>query len=391
MKPFRKAGAKTWQVRLYGADGKPVDRSTETRDKGSANAVARTVEKVREQLKYRELYTAMAEKRLSPLEVWEADTRDTLAELLASLSDVNVEPLVDEWRRRLTMGEGDEERRKKVAPTTAKGYLSSVRLLIPEGEPFPSSRLTTDYIQEWLDGMEEDEPNTVRNRAIGAHRFISWLVRPKRILATDPFHAVEAPSPGKPRDHHIETDEAIALAEAQPGSYRNFSALLPGSGIEVSTALTITVRDVFRDTREIRARGTKTQTPRDRVVRVTDWAWPYVEAQLRRRLPGARLFDDIPDRFRALTAHNAAVEKLVGTYPILRGYTMRDARHTWAVRAVRSGWPIEAVARQLGHVNGILALKVYGRFIPQSQERDRWEGMSTKRDAERKAARKTER
>jgi integrase len=59
---------------------------------------------------------------------------------------------------------------------------------------------------------------------------------------------------------------------------------------------------------------------------------------------------------------------------------MRDQRHTWAVRAARSGWPIEGVARQLGHKDGTLALRVYGRFSPTNEERDRWEAMATARD-----------
>lgn len=65
-------------------------------------------------------------------------------------------------------------------------------------------------------------------------------------------------------------------------------------------------------------------------------------------------------------------------------YTARDHRHTWAVRAVRSGWPIDAVARQMGHIDGTLVMKVYGRFLPQQGDRDRWEAMATARDAERK-------
>jgi integrase len=51
---------------------------------------------------------------------------------------------------------------------------------------------------------------------------------------------------------------------------------------------------------------------------------------------------------------------------------------------VRSGWPIDAVARQMGHIDGTLVMKVYGRFLPQQGDRDRWEAMATARDAERK-------
>ena len=56
-------------------------------------------------------------------------------------------------------------------------------------------------------------------------------------------------------------------------------------------------------------------------------------------------------------------------------YTPRDARHSCAVRAIRSGVPAEVVARQLGHANAVLVHKVYGRFAPDQDKRDKWERM----------------
>ena len=67
------------------------------------------------------------------------------------------------------------------------------------------------------------------------------------------------------------------------------------------------------------------------------------------------VFDAIPNRWVAMDHHNAAREKLAGSNPIFADHTMRDARHTWAVRALRFGSPVEAVARPLGHVDGTLA------------------------------------
>jgi integrase len=64
---------------------------------------------------------------------------------------------------------------------------------------------------------------------------------------------------------------------------------------------------------------------------------------------------------------------------------MRDQRHTYAVRAIRAGTPAEIVARQLGHANAVLVLKVYGRFAPTQRERDHWERMATEMDKQRTA------
>ncbi len=40
---------------------------------------------------------------------------------------------------------------------------------------------------------------------------------------------------------------------------------------------------------------------------------------------------------------------------------------------MRSGWPAELIARQCGHRDSTLVLKVYGRFRPTSEELDHWE------------------
>ena len=61
-------------------------------------------------------------------------------------------------------------------------------------------------------------------------------------------------------------------------------------------------------------------------------------------------------------------------------YTQRDARHSYAVRAIRSGVPAEIVARPLGHANAVLVLKVYGRFAPNMHERDQWERIAAAAD-----------
>src|SRR5262245_58867083 len=60
-----------------------------------------------------------------------------------------------------------------------------------------------------------------------------------------------------------------------------------------------------------------------------------------------------------------------------------DSRHHWAVRMVRAGMPLELVARQLGHKDVVMVARVYGRFVPNSQERDRWEKIAAALDEEK--------
>ncbi len=49
----------------------------------------------------------------------------------------------------------------------------------------------------------------------------------------------------------------------------------------------------------------------------------------------------------------------------------------------RAGTPLELVARQLGHRDVVMVARVYGRFSPNRQERDRWEAIAAALDAEK--------
>ncbi len=134
--------------------------------------------------------------------------------------------------------------------------------------------------------------------------------------------------------------------------------------------------DVVVSTREVRARGTKSQS-RDRLARVADWAWSYVAEHLETLTPGERLFRGM-DRWQASNIHRTLCRQLGHV-----GYRLHDARHHWAVRMVRSGMPLELVARQLGHVDVVMVARVYGRFVPTNIERDRWERAASALDAQR--------
>ncbi len=395
MTAFKAKGRKILETKVPRRDGTWVKRSTGTKDKLTARAIDRMIEQLGAQGKHAwdvlEMVTSTpARWTLSDLwRRWTAVVSDRVDEktgvreepsvderikaLRAQLVETDLEPLVDKF---LKVMEGPSS---GISADTAAHYVAGVRTLIAEGKPFFRSQLTPVALTAWIQTMDKVTPSTVRKRGDGMRRFTRWL-KGRGVIDHDPMRDVELPPAGDPRVLFLDTPDAQRLADAQPGQYRIYSALLAGSGIEVSVALKLRKRDVDEKKREIRAAGTKTHA-RDRVVRVADWAWPYVQELLKGRHPDARLFDEIPDRWKAQEAHNDAVDALLEKkHEIYRGYTMRDHRHTWAVRAVRSGWPIEAVSRQLGHANGVLALRVYGRFQPTHQERDKWEAMATERD-----------
>ena len=189
---------------------------------------------------------------------------------------------------------------------------------------------------------------------------------------------VKAPRPAPARMRSLEMPDVLRLIGAQQHPYNALSALLHGTGMEVSVALALKKRDVDSMRREIRAKGTKTRT-RDRTAKVADWAWPMIERHVALLTPNALLFPST-NRWTASDKHRQACKALE-----VEDYQLKDSRHTYAVRAIRAGASFEVVARQLGHADISMAVKVYGRFKPNEQEISEWERIASAQDASRMA------
>ena len=102
---------------------------------------------------------------------------------------------------------------------------------------------------------------------------------------------------------------------------------------------------------------------------IEPWALTFLREHLSRvggtqsELAGQQVWPGI-SRHQAHWHHQSAAESLN-----VADYTLRDSRHSWAVRARRRGISFEHIADQLGHVDTSLAHKVYGRFKRTIEER----------------------
>lgn len=386
MSAFKRGSLTVYQAKVYDRRTEEwVTRTLSTRDSVSSKRMQSMLDILHPMGKRAwEILDAIVDGQFTIPEVYDIyleEGRD-VDRVSVRMQDVDLEPYVAEWLK-------NPGGKVKPGSDSAKHYEHHVRGLIPKGKPFPLHEFTSARVQQHIEELEAS-PATKRKAGAAISSFAKWLFR-RGILKQKPMRDVELPAAGPPRLNFLETPDAIRLADAQPGQYRAFSAVLAGSGIEVSVLLAIRPRDVDRKHRSARAPGTKTYT-RDRIARIAEWAWPYFEPLLKGKHPDARVFDQIPDRWRAADVHNDAIASLVEKgHAIFGGYTMRDARHTWAVRAVSSGMPIELVARQMGHVDGTLVLKVYGRFVPKHEERQRWEEIAAERDREQIEAAKRQR
>jgi integrase/recombinase XerD len=287
-------------------------------------------------------------------DLWE-QSKHNIHEVRRFLADCDIEPTVAEWFAVYTRKHPDTE-----SPAHA---IAHVRALLPEGQPRNVSAVTTAWLTEQLYAYP-GATSTLRKVHASWSVFFEFCIRVRGLFATNPMAAVEKPELRKVPIQFYELDAVRRIVEAQPDPARRaLFALLYGTGAEVSVALELTRADVDPTTREIRAAGTKTHT-RDRIARVSEWAWPIFWAYAKDHLPTARLWRESLTRFTVSDWHRATVKGLK-----LPPYPLKNARHHWAVRMLRGGAPVHVVQAQLGHSTAKLTLDTYGRWLPGSEDR----------------------
>jgi integrase len=358
----------TYYVGVPTRGGIWLKRTTGTKDKSLARSMARMIDDLGPKGKRAWAFLdAISDKALSVAHLYDAYTADLLDDLQARMEDVDLEPRVAEW---LTVIGSN------LAQDTVDHYELYVRSLIPTDERFPRSSLTHERLVHWLAHRPVGR-STKRKYHAAFSSFCEYL-KTIAVLQRNPMREVKAPNPAPARMRSLELTEVQRLIDAQPRPYNALSALLHGTGIEVSVALSLKRRDLEEARREVRARGTKTRA-RDRIARVADWAWPMVERHISLLTPNAPLFPGI-NRWTASDKHREACKALE-----IEDYQLKDSRHTYAVRAIRAGAQFEVVAQQLGHVDTTMVVRVYGRFKPSEQEMTQWERIAAAQDAKRAA------
>jgi len=366
-----------------------VQRSTGTSHKATAQAMERMLIALGPRGKRDwEVLDAVLAEEITLGALFDAWQRDDLDGLRARLKDVDLTEYLGPWQAWL----GD-----RITPDTMSHYLAYLRTLMPEGVPFWRSAFMGPTVARWLATRtslvlkREKAAHGSRRRPDAAARSISGGTRRKYlaaaqsfakyllevgVLTNNPLRDVSPPPPADPRCHFLELPDVQRVVDGAAQPLRAIYALAYGAGLEVSAILRLVDADVDAGARQVRARGTKAWT-RDRLARVADWAWPFVAEHLSTVLPGERVFRGV-DRWGVGEAHRHRLRALG-----LEGYRLHDARHHWAVRMARAGAPFELIARQLGHRDVAMVAKVYGRFKPDTEERDRWERIAAGRDAEK--------
>lgn len=351
---------KVYYGRTPHPDGGSVIRRL-SRDKDTAKAMERMLKSLRD-TDETTILRAIIDKRRTVAQVYAAWPHG-LKELKASLNDRDIEPLVSKWQATIAS--------KYATGDTAQQYYRQVRSLIAEGEAFPLSHLTVERIEAWLYALAVASGTKLRYHA-AMSSFCDYLKR-TGVIERNPMRDVPSPKPSAPRVRYLSLPDVLRLVRGQAQPFRAAEAL-SHCGLELSAIRRVRKRDVNEARHTVRAKGTKAES-RDRICYVPDWAWGFVVEAMKDLHPDALL---VPySRTPIDRSHREACEALK-----IEDYRFHDGRHSYAVRMIRAGTPMELVARQLGHTDLRQVMRCYGRFRPTEDDAARWEKIAALRDAE---------
>jgi integrase len=274
---------------------------------------------------------------------------DAIAEHKARINDLDLNELVDQWQ---------EWVKRNAGPTTASRYLVQLRALMPANQPHLRSQFTRTQINRALAELPV-KGSTARRYHAAWSSFGRYLVEMEKI-EFNPLASVTRPRNNPPKELYLSLHNVKRLVDARSEPYRSLAALREGAGVEISAALKVTKGAIDFETRTIHVHGTKNSW-RDRPVYAEEWAWPYIVKAAKGKFADSPLFADQDGNpatyYGARVSHEAARTAL----KLPSGYTMHDARHSFAVRAMKAKVDPQHIASNLGHRDASLVLKVYGK------------------------------
>lgn len=282
-----------------------------------------------------------------------------------------------------------------VAPSTAAAIESDINAsLIPYWGLRKVGAIERADVQEWVAYMSGDgkAPRTVGTIYGRFTTFMSWCVGERRI-AVNPAVGVKLPK-GNKREHKFLTVAQVkALAAAIDKEYQGLVWLLAMSGLRISEAAELRVKDVDVRRRRLTisrsvvyVKGTAQIGPpkngKPRTVPLTNTALGIIRDAMKARAghpdgTSALLFSTVrgvqlrANNFKrrnfdnAVAAVNAAAAKGEGLVRIPAGLWVHDLRHTAASWAVQSGASVKSVQRMLGHATAAMTLDTYAGLFDQ--------------------------
>lgn len=364
---FKKRGI--WQFYQPLRSGGVKQRSCETADAALARRMERLVRRLADDHRWAVLdtlgSTVNGRKVTVPILYALSQSDPELKDFEAALGSKPLAGFLADWEKDV-LARGKTAFTASVYRQRVEHFLLGVRL-DAKREP-GTADLTPANVKRWLARLTErgvgGRPLTSATRRSAFYAlksFVRYLVE-LGALERDPLAELRAPEKGPPRVRYESEANDRRICDAAPSAaWRAFFAFVHGTGADVSPALEAYRRDFDLERGRCTVRGTKTHKRFRHEVEIEPWALEILKDYLRPFLPNARPWAGLT-RHMAHHHHQATCAALE-----LEDYTLRDARHSWAVRArVQRGYSWEQIADQLGNSPWIVST-VYANFRRSTQ------------------------
>ncbi len=304
------------------------------------------------------------------------------------------EPVV---RSRATFGEvadewlaEQEDRRDagEMSPRTYELYeLGLRRHVLPTLGTWQVRAIGADELVAWIRKLRAAgyAPHSIHNYWGALHLVLRHAVR-KGLIASSPADRLtsgERPKPGAGRRRFLDREDVARLLGAAPDRYRLAIACGLFSGLRVSELLGLTWADLdfrgdvirVRDQlgRDGKRRALKTAAARRDVVLMAQLASELRGWRLASPFSGERDLVFCSSTGRTVGHRHIAARGLekAAQRAGLEGVTFHVLRHTFASILISQGHDPVFVARQLGHANPAITLKVYAHLFDAERHADR--------------------
>lgn len=347
-----------------------IQRSTGTADGRIVRAMGAMVKALADESRYSGDWTvqeALRAKRITLADLYAAHVRNEIPQLRARLSAKNLAAYLPGWRAWLRATRRAEVR-------TDANYWAQVTTLVPPDGEFLTADLDKARVMAWLASRAGVTSGTRRKYLYALKSFVTYLME-LGVYQTDPLAGLKAPKKNPPRERWETEATDRRIVDAAKPKYRALFAFIKATGADVSTAFRTLRRDLDLDRGRVLLRGTKTGQRVVHEAEIEPWALPILREYASEFLPNAPLWPAGQGAYsgstgRAMTAgysrsgahhHHLECCKAVG----VEDYTLKDARHSVAVRMRKRGRTFEEIAGQLGN-SVYQTATVYARFQPDT-------------------------
>jgi integrase len=361
--PIKRGG--TFYLYVARPVGRPLLRTTGTGDKAVYRGMKRMLRELKDARRW-SLLDAIITGRRSMGAVYDAYTVNALDALEASLSAAELAPHVESYAAYLR-GLGR-------VPDYVADVQRHVEAFLAFG-PTTTADLTSANVTAWIASLTTT-PGSRRQSLYAVTGFARYLTD-VGVVARYPFDRIKAPKKNDARMRYESEATDKAIVDAASPKYRALFAFIKGTGCDVSTPFRTYRRDVDLERGVALLRGTKSAK---RVVHeglIESWALPYLRDYCSTMTANALLWtpgsgkpgkhgrEETP--FYSVAGAGKHHDKCCAALHVA-DYTLKDARHSVAVRMARAGYTPFEIAEQLGNSADLVA-DVYARFLVKMAHR----------------------